>query len=69
MITQTFGTQKNCDGNCDGRSDLGATLGAAREGKMAPDFLEAKPDRALIILIVSAVDQKAENSNSVFSMV
>jgi hypothetical protein len=44
-------------------------LGAAREGKMAPDFLEAKPARALRFLIVSAVDQKAENSNSVFPMI
>jgi hypothetical protein len=37
---------------------LGATLRAARDEKMAPDFLETTPDRALRFLPLPAVNRR-----------
>jgi hypothetical protein len=35
---------------------VGAGVGAAKEGKMAPDFSQATPDRALRFSTISAVN-------------
>jgi hypothetical protein len=38
-------------------------VGATKEGKMAPNFSEATPDRALRFSIISAVNREAVGSN------
>jgi hypothetical protein len=42
---------------------LGAELGAVREGRMAFDFFQATPDRALRFLTSSAVNRNVGGSN------
>ena len=42
---------------------MGAGVGATKEGKMAPNFSQATPDRALRFLIVSAVNRRVASSN------
>ena len=42
---------------------MGAGVGATKEGKMAPNFSQATPDRALRFSILSAVNRRVASSN------
>jgi hypothetical protein len=42
---------------------VGAGVGATKEGKMAPNFSSATPDRALRFSIISAVNRRVASSN------
>jgi len=42
---------------------VGAGVGATKEGKMAPNFSQATPDRALRFSIISAVNRNVGGSN------
>jgi len=46
-----------------GKPTVGAGVGATKEGKMAPGFSYATPDRALRFSTISAVNRQAVGSN------